>query len=322
MKKFFILTMLAVVLSGCAKKEEEASVKIALDWIPNTNHTGLYVALEKGYYAENGLNVSILEPPEDGAVPLMASGNADFAISYQEEIAAALSSDTPLPVVSVAAIIEHNTSGIISLKENNILGPKDIENHSCATWNTPVEQAILKDVITKDGGDFNNVNLIPLNVTDVITALQTDIDAVWIYYAWDGVATELAGLDTNYFYFKDIDKDLDFYTPVIAANENYLKNNSETAKKFLEATKKGYIYATENPEEAAIIIVKHAPEIDLDLAIKSQEYLASQYATDKNKWGEIDINRWDAFFDWLYNNGVIEKKLNSGQGFTNEYLPK
>jgi ABC-type nitrate/sulfonate/bicarbonate transport system substrate-binding protein len=326
-----LLTIVLMVLglagcnqTGAQKPTQETTEKITfvLDWTPNTNHTGLYVAKELGYFKEAGLEVDIIQPPEGGALPLVAAGKAQFAVSFQEEIAAAMTSNSPLDVVAVGTILQHNTSGIISLKEDKIKSPKDMENKVYATWDTPVEKAILKQVITKDGGNYDKVKMIPSTVTDIISALKSDVDAVWIYYGWDGVATQVKGLETNFFAFKDIDPVLDFYTPVIAASNTYLSKNGETAKKFLTATAKGYEYAIEKPEEAAKILVKHAPEVDLSLATASQKYLANQYKAEVKQWGYIDQKRWDNFYTWMFENQLIPKKLDAGTGFTNAYLPK
>ncbi|HHV65182.1 MAG TPA: ABC transporter substrate-binding protein [Peptococcaceae bacterium] len=333
MKKIFVFMvalLLLFSLAGCGAQpqesipnsEEKVKISFVLDWTPNTNHTGLYVAKDQGYFAEAGLEVEIIQPPEGGALPLVAAGKAEFCVSFQEEIAAALTSNNPLNVTAVGTILQHNTSGIISLKEKGILGPKDMENKIYASWDTPIEKAILKQVITKDGGDYSKVKMVPNTVTDVISALQTDVDTVWIYYGWDGIAAEVKGLDTNFFAFKDIDPVLDFYTPVIAASPAYLEKNEETAKKFLSAVARGYEYAIENPEKAAEILVKYAPEVDLEIAIASQKYLAGQYKAEVERWGYIDPGRWDNFYAWMYENELISKKLEPGTGFTNKYLPE
>jgi len=330
MKKFLSIVIAGLmVLTGCAKEKapdntaerKNEKVTVVLDWTPNTNHTGMYVALEKGYYKDAGLDVEIVQPPEGGALQLVAAGKAQFAVSFQEEIGPALSSNNPLPVVAVASIIDHNVSGLISLKKTGIESPKDLEGKRYASWDTPFEKAILSEIVEADGGDFSKVKLIPNTVTDVITALQTDIDVVWIYYGWDGVATELKGLETNYIAFRDINPIFDFYTPVLATSEKYLKENGSQAKKFLEATAKGYEFAIANPEEAAEILVKNAPEVDIELAKKSQIFLAKEYKAEKNQWGTIEESRWKTFYSWMYEKGLLEKDLKS-EGFTNEYLPK
>lgn len=329
-KRIFALLMAAAciltVFAGCTKDEKDPGAQaktkltVVLDWTPNTNHTGLYVAQKNGYFADNGLEVTIEQPPEDGAEALVASGKAQFGVSFQENVASALTADSPLPVTAVAALIQHNTSGIISLKKNNITSPKDMAGHSYASWSTPIEKAILKDVIEKDGGDFSKVKMIYNSATDVVTALQTNIDTVWIYYAWDGIATEVKGLDTNYFAFKDINPALDFYTPILIANDSFLKEHPDQAKAFLKAARLGYEYSIEHPEEAAAILCEYAPETDKEIAVASQKYLASQYKAEVERWGEFDQKRWDTFYDWLYENKVIAKEIPDGKGFTNDYL--
>lgn len=338
MKKIFkvlLPALLTVFALSCGNREKEKTgetaggksetpskkVSIVLDWTPNTNHTGLFVAKELGYFKDEGLeNVEIVQPPEGSTTALIGAGGAQFGISFQDTLAKSFASETPVPVTAVAGIIQHNTSGIISLKSKGIDTPKKLEDNKYATWDDEIEKAILKKIITDDGGDYGKVKMIPNTVTDVVTALQTDIDAVWVYYAWDGVATKLAGLETNFLNFADYGKELDYYSPVIIANNDYLKNNPEEARKVLRAIRKGYEYAISNPEEAARILVKNAPELKMELAVESQKWLADKYKADAPEWGMIDQNRWDGFYRWLFENNLISREIPQGTGFSNDYL--
>ena len=223
-KKIIALSLTAALLlglTGCGKAKKNSDDKamkditLVLDWTPNTNHTGFYVALSEGYYEEAGLNVTIIQPPEDGATMMVASGDAEFGIDFQDYLAPVYTSEDDIPVTAVAAIIQHNTSGIISLKEDGIESPKGLEGKNYATWSLPVEQAMIKNIVEADGGDYSKVKLIPEYVTDEVAALKQDIDAIWVYYAWAGIATQIAGLDTNMIYFKDITPEFDYYSPVI-----------------------------------------------------------------------------------------------------------
>lgn len=324
MKKNIVILcvlLVGVMLSSCAKKDED-KITIVLDWTPNTNHTGFYVAQEKGYFKDAGLTVEIVQPPEGGATVLVASGKAQFGIDFQDSIAPAFSTDQPLPVTAVATLIQHNTSGIISLKGNGIHTPKGMSNKTYATWDSPIEKAMIELVVTADGGDYDTINMVPSMVTDVITALKTDVDAIWVFYAWDGIATKVKGVETDYFAFKDIDPVLDYYSPILVGNNEYLKSNEENAKAFLKAVAKGYEFAISNPEEAATILVKANPELDIELVKESQKWLADQYKAEIAQWGYIDQERWDSFYNWLFQNGLISKEIPSGFGFTNKYLAK
>jgi ABC-type nitrate/sulfonate/bicarbonate transport system substrate-binding protein len=297
-------------------------ITFLLDWTPNTNHTGIYAAQKLGYYAEAGLDVEIIQPTESTALALVAAGKADFCVSFQEEIAAALTSGSPLPVTAIAALIQHNTSGIISLAAKNIRSPKDMMNHKYASWDMPIEKAIINSLVTADGGDPGQVIMIPNTVTDVVTALQTDIDMVWIYYAWDGIATELAGLQTNFIDFGKSNPALDYYTPVLAASTDYLARHPDTARAFLAATARGYEYAIANPDAAADILLAAAPELDPALVRRSQTWLANRYKAEVSRWGEIDQNRWDRFYAWMFENKLISRAIAPGEGFTNDFLAR
>lgn len=330
-KKLLALGMTVVlamsVLTGCAGKTDDVSgglekVRIVLDWTPNTNHTGLYVADQLGYFKDAGLEVEIMQPPEGSSTSLVGAKGAEFGISFQDTLAPTYASDNAIPVTAVAAIIQHNTSGIISLKENGIDSPEKLAGHSYATWDSPIELAIIRKIVEDNGGTFEDIELIPNTVTDVVTGLQTDIDSVWVFYAWDGIATRIAGLETNYLNFADYGVELDFYSPVIIANNEYLEKNPETAKKFLNAVRLGYEYSIENPEEAADILVKEVPELDETLVKESQIWLATQYKAEVEQWGYIDLERWDGFYSWLYENSLIEQEIPSGTGFSNDYLSK
>jgi ABC-type nitrate/sulfonate/bicarbonate transport system substrate-binding protein len=302
-------------------KKDSDTIRVLLDWTPNTNHTGLFVALEKGWFAEEGLSVSITQPPEDESLVLLALGRAEFAISFQESMGPAIAKDRDaLPVTAVAAIISHNTSGIMSLTENNILRPADLSGRRFASWETPLVTAVVRHIVENDGGDFNTVRMIPNWATDAVSALRTDVDAVWVYYAWDGIAAEVMGVEFNYMDLGLLDSTLDFYTPILVANNRWISENPEKAKKFMSAVSRGYDFAKENPVEAAEILLKHAPELDRQLVLRSQEYLAARYQGSANRWGEIDPDRWGGFYHWMFEQDLLEKDIGSG-GFTNEFLP-
>ena len=330
MKRLFalLLTVIFVLgLAGCgstAGKQEDNTITIVLDWTPNTNHTGIFVAQAKGYFEDAGLKVNIVQPPEDGAVTLVASGKAQFGVSFQDSLAPAFVGDAALPVTAVAAVIQHNTSGIISRAGEGMHTPKGLEGKKYATWDLPVEKATMEHVVKADGGDFSKVELIPSTVTDEVSALQSgSVDAIWIFYGWAGIACEVAGLETDYFAFADIDPVFDFYSPVVIANDGYLSDHPDTARAFLAALAKGYEFAVENPEEAAAILMEAAPELGSNekLVVESQKYLSQQYIADASRWGEFDAARWDGFYTWLNENGLVEEEIPAGAGFTNDYLP-
>ncbi|MFL8711615.1 ABC transporter substrate-binding protein [Clostridioides sp. GD02377] len=334
-KKLGILGLVSVftlvTITGCSsnndkdksstKDDSSKKVTMVLDWTPNTNHTGLFVALDKGYYKEEGLDVEIVQPPESGAETLVATGKADFGISYQEQVTYAKTSEDPLPIKAVAAVIQHNTSGFASPKEKNITTAKDFEEKTYGGWGSPSEEAVFKAVMKKNGADFNKLKIVNTGQDDFFAAMKT-VDFAWIFEGWDAVKASLIDYDLNFIPVKDLDERLDYYTPLIISNETVLKDNPELAKKFLKATTKGYEYAIKNPEDAAKILIKHAPEVDEKLALKSQEYLASKYKDDAPRWGEMKDSVWNNYTSFLKEYKLIDKDMKASDAYTNEFLPQ
>lgn len=315
------------ILSGCTSNQttEQTTLKkvtVILDWVPNTNHTGLYVAKDKGYYKEQGLDVTIIQPSEGSTASLIAAGKGEFGISYQEEVTMARTAKEPLPIKAIAAVIQHNTSGFASPADKNIKTPKDFQGKTYGGWGSPSESAILKAVMEKDGGDFSKLKIVDVGSEDFFAATKKNVDLEWIFYGWTGIQAKLQNVPLNYIELRKLNSDLDYYTPVIISSESTLKNDPELAKKFLKATSKGYEYSINNPEESAKILVKNAPETDETLAIESQKYLKDQYKAEAPRWGEMKQSVWDNYTKFLFTRGLIPKNMDSKEAFTNEYLPK
>ena len=327
----------AGLLAGCAPQPQGGSgqpdapaaeaegltpVTVVLDYTPNTNHTGLYVALDQGLYAERGLDVSIVQPPEDGADTLVASGRAQLGVSYQDWMANYLGSDDPLPVTAVAALVQHNTSGLLSRAGEGLTRPAALAGKRYGTLDVATEQAIVRALVEADGGDWDEVALVPANSTDEVTGLRADqFDAIWCFEAWAGQNAKVQDYPVDYFAFRDIDPRFDYYTPVIVANDTFLAEQPDTVRRFLDATARGYLYASEHVDEAADILVEAAPEVDPELARASQEYLADKYVADAPRWGYIDPERWASFYTWMNDQGLTAERLDPEGGFTNDYLP-
>lgn len=318
-----------MMLSGCSSKANEGTsnndlekVKLILDWTPNTNHTGIYVAKEKGYYEELGLDVEIIQPSEGSSLQLVAAGKGDFAISYQEDLTYARTSDNPLPVKAIAAIIQHNTSGFASPKEKGIETAKDFEGKVYGGWGGPTEEPILQAVMEKNGADVSKLKIVDVGTEDFFIATKNNIDFEWVFEGWTNIEAKLRGFDINYIPLRELDSALDYYTPIIAAAEDTLSNKKDMTKKFMEATAKGYEYAIENPEDSAKILVSKVPEIDEDLAIESQKYLAGEYKSDATTWGEMKDSVWDNYTDFLFSRNLINRDMEASEAYTNEFLSK
>ncbi len=319
MKKFLILIIILALLTACGgKKEELSKVLVTLDWTPNTNHTGLYVAKDKGFYKDLGLDVEIVQPSSGTAEQLVATDKAQFGVSYQESVTFARLEE--VPVVSIAAVIQHNTSGFAALSTKGIKTPKEFEGKKYGGWGSPIEKATLKALMDSVGADVEKVDILSSGATDFFASSKKDIDFAWIFAGWTGIEAKLKGIDIDYISLKDFAPELDYYTPVIITSEKNISENKELVEKFMQATKKGYEFAMKNPEESAEILLKNAPELDKDLVIESQKFLAGEYQAEANSWGIQKKSVWDMYTDWLFANGLIEKKIDTEKAFTNEFI--
>jgi len=217
--------------AGCVNLKK---VDFLLDWVPNTNHTGLYVAKEKGYFTEEGIDLDIKQPANESTSDLVINNKAPMGVYFQDYMASKLAKGAP--ITAVAAIIENNTSGIITNKKLNINSPKELAGHKYGTWDIPIELNMLQFIMEKDGGDFSKVELVPNTDDNSITPLSNGVfDAAPVYYAWDKIMGDSLGIETNFFYYKDYAPELNFYSPVIIANNDYLKDNKNiplTAKEY------------------------------------------------------------------------------------------
>ena len=329
MKKILVLLLAVMLLPVVPAGADDAAltpVVFCLDWTPNTNHTGVYAAQALGYYREAGLDVKIVQPPEDGATLMCAAGQAQFSVTAQDSLAAALDRDEPLGVTAVAAILQHNTSGILARAGEGMDSPKGMEGKVYSTWESPVELAMLRWCMEKEGADFDKVRLIPNNITDEPAALAArQTDSVWVFYGWGGIGAELRQISCDYWDFASLGSELDYYTPVILGNNDFLRNSPETARAFLDATARGYRYAAEHPQEAADMLIAgdstRSLEDSRELVYASQEWISAQYIADASDWGVLDPERWDAFYGWLYENELTAHDLR-GTGYSNDYLPK
>lgn len=297
-------------------------VTFMLDYTPNTNHSGIYLAKEKGWYRDAGIEIDIIQPAATGIEQAVAAGRAQFAVSFQENVIPARAQG--VPVVSVAAVIQHNTSSLLSLAADNIKRPRDLEGKTYGGYGGPLETALVKKLVSCDGGNPEKVKFVELGEVDYLVGMeQGRFDFAWIFDGWDGVRiTEITKQDVNVLRFIDYAACIpDWYTPIIITSEKVLKEDGDLARRFMAATARGYEYAIDHPSEAADALLKNAPETDATLARASAAYLASRYADKGSKWGRQDERTWVRFENFLREAKLTDKPVDVSQAFTNDLLP-
>ena len=306
-----------------AQADERTPVTVMLDWTPNTNHTGFYAAQALGFYDEANLDVTIQEPTDLLVEAVVADGLAQFGVSYQEFTTYALAEGQP--VVSLAAIIQHNTSGFMTLAESYPLDrPADMAGLRYGGFGQPdLEMAVIDALLVCDEAAPGSVEYVDVGYVDVIPLMERDrIDLVWLFYAWAGMDAELRGVDLNGIMLMDYTDCMpDYYTPILITGQDMITDQPDVVAAFVQATARGYAYAITNPTEAAGMLLEAAPELDADLVHASVEWLAPQFQADAARWGQQSESVWQGYSDFLVDNGILETSIDVTAAYTNDFLP-
>ncbi len=321
-----ILVNLTLVLPACVKEPDQTTkaltpVKFLLDWVPNTNHTGIFVAKVNGYFKEAGLDVDIIQPGEVYPEAAVASGTADFGISFQESVTLARANN--VPIVSIAAVIQHNTSGFASPAALNVTSPAGFEGLRYGSFASAFEAPTLKALMKSSGSDFSKLKIVETGFSDPLALIAAkQIDLAWIFYGWQGFQAQQQGIPLNVVMMKDyLDYIPDYYTPVVITSEDTIAKKPELVKAFMKALFRGYDFAIRNPEQAAGILLDQVPELDSATVKASQNWISQQYQAEATRWGEQKESVWQNYTDWIVRQGILSSPISVQAAFTNQFLP-
>jgi ABC-type nitrate/sulfonate/bicarbonate transport system substrate-binding protein len=315
---------LVLPLAGCGRSATPVGLRpvtLMLDWTPNTNHNGIYLAKARGWYQQAGIDLTIIQPGETGSLAPLAAGKADVAVSVAEEVLPARAEG--LPVVSIAAIIQHNTSSLLALSSSGIRRPKDLEGHTYGGFGGALEHALVDSLVRCDGGDPAKVRYVPAGNTDYRLGLaRKTYDVVWIFDGWDGLRLgQLGSLGVTTMPFASYSRCVpDWYTPVLVANEVKLARDPSLVAAFMKATSRGYAEAMRDPDAASTALLTAVPELDAKLVGVSSKYLATRYAASPAAWGQQDPAVWSRFAAFLTTTKVITGDAKVAGAFTNSFL--
>jgi len=331
--------LLPLLLAGCIGQSSApsksydgpvAKVSLALDWTPNTNHTGIYAALANGYYAANGITLTI-KPYSSSIYPeqLVATNQAEFGISFPESITTFRAQGEP--IVSIAAIIQNNTSALVSLKSSGLDTVASLAGKRYAGFGAPYEQPVISEMLSCAGASSTSFQNITTQI-DPIEALKSgQFDFAWIYQGWEGIEAQEQGVALNVFPLNN-GCIPNYSSPVIISNEQLIKNHPDVIKRFLKATAQGYEYAIQHPMDAAKLLIQQAPKGSFDdpqLVYDSQAYLSPLYAAGAPCWGQQTLAKWTDYPRFMFmhhaiqdaNGNAITKEPNYAAAFTNSLLP-
>lgn len=321
-----------LILAACGDGEEEArapaTVKLALDWFPNTNHTGFYVADQKGFYEDAGIKLEILPYSGTAADTLAGSGQANCAISFHDFLTFSRSSG--LPLKGVMAILQHAVlQVVVRADRDDIQSPKDLDGKKYGGFGLPYEEPLVRTIIQNAGGkgEFENVTL-QTAAYEAVYGGQVDF-SIW-FATWEAIENQLRNRPAKTWDLTDYGLP-DFYSTILVCNENWLQANGDVAKAFIQASKKGWEFAAENPREAAQILIDANPGTftEPELVFRSAELQAEKYLLDENgEFGKFTLEKWTPYARFLFEEGIltdaegnpITEEPDWSEYFTNEFL--
>jgi ABC-type nitrate/sulfonate/bicarbonate transport system substrate-binding protein len=307
-----------------------STVRLALDWTPNTDHTGFFVARHRGGYAAAGINLQILPYATSAPETLLAAHQAECGISFQDSLtfAVAAGADT----VSVAAILQRTASAIGVLADSPITRPRDLDGKTYAGFGYPNEVPTLKAVIRADGGK-GEFTVATLDSAAYEALYSHKADFTIPFTAWEGVEAEMRGIQLRYFAFSDYGFP-EFYQVVLACDRQWLEKEPDAARRFVAATVQGFQFAADHPDDAAADLISENPGVfdaNPDLPKRSQEFLAQKrlLVDDAGRFGTQALERWTGYSSFLAAQGLLvdsagkplPKPLDYSALFTNDFLP-
>ncbi len=325
MRRLLILAaaLAALLLAACGGDEELRPVTLMLNWTPNNHHAGIYAAQANGWYEEEGIDLTIIEPAAAGADAVVASGSAQFGISQAESLLPARLGGAD--VVAIAALLYYNDSSLMALADEGITRPKDFEGKTYGGYGGSLEKELIDTLVACDGGDPSLVEFVEVGNIDYLGGMDQDrFDFVWVFEGWDALrARELEGRAlSSVLFFDHTDCIPDWYTPILITSRDLIEDDPDLVRDFLKATTRGYEHAIGNPQEAAELLLEAAPELDEALVKASADYHATRYRAPGRVWGHQEQAVWERFEAFLREAGLIDAPVDVNEAFTNEFLPE
>ncbi len=331
------LALTGVILGGCATPQPSqptaagagtpgtqqplTQVSVALDWYPWSNHTGLYMAQDKGYYKDVGLDVKIYVPsnPED-VLKLVGSGKDSFGISYEADVLLARSEG--IGVKSIAAMVQRPLNTLMTLKSSGITRPKQLEGKKVGYPGIPGEEAMLATMMEKDGSSIDKVELVNVGYDLVPALIGKKVDAIIGGYAvHEAILAEEQGYPVNVISVTDWGVPR-YYELVMVTSDKMASEQADVVKRFMWATAKGYNDAMKDPAKALELLKKANPEADMKMEEQGSKILMPLWMDNVTTYGWQEKDRWQNFEQWMRSKGLLTKDVNVDDAYTNDFLTK
>lgn len=302
-----------------ADAQEPIPVSVALDWYPNANHAGLFLAQARGYFAAEGLDV-VVETPADPTLVLqtVGAGRDTFGISYQTDVLLARAQD--VPVVSVAALVQRPLLGVMSLADAGIARPRDLVGKSVGFPGLPSQEAFLATMLEADGARLEDVDLVNVGFDLVPAVVSGRVDAAMgAYWTHETILAGRAGYAVDLLRVEDWGIP-PYYELVLVAGEETVASEVVTVRAFLRAVQRGYVEAAADPEAALDALAAASPELDRDVEAAGLALLAPAWTDGVPTVGVQERVRWTDFAAWMAERSLIPPDLDVDAAFTSDLI--
>ena len=307
-------------LPATAQATELIKVSFALDWFPNSNHAGIYEAVERGFFVDEGLDVNIYVPGDPSVVlSTIAAGQDDFGVSYQSVLLQARSEG--VPVVSVTGIVQHPLNSVMALEKSGITRPGDLKGKKVGFPGIVTDEGLLAAMLAVDGLTLDDVQMVNVGF-DLTTALASGaVDAiVGAYWTHESILLEQEGFDVTVLRMEEWGVP-DFYELIIAVSEDTIANRPDVVQSFVNALQRGHEAAIADPQGSITTLIKHNPDTVVeDLEREGIERVIPMWTEGAPEFGWQEAERWEAFTAWMKDQGLVSTDLDAAAAFTNEFV--
>jgi putative hydroxymethylpyrimidine transport system substrate-binding protein len=321
MKKLVLLVaILASIAIGACANSEPDDVVVTLDWFQNANHAGVYEAVDKGYFDDENLNVTV-EPPADPAaiLGLVASGDSDFAFYYQPDLLQARQEG--IPVVAVAGIVQRPLNSIMALKSSGIETPADLAGKKIGTPGLPWNEAMLTTMLEADGASRDDVEVIDVGWAVSQALMAGTVDAIiGVYWTYESIIMDNEGFESNVLYPHEWGVP-SYYELVLVTSEDNVENNPELVEKFVRAFNKGYAQAADDPQGSIDTLLSLNPDAEIDEPTDRAgvELLAPLWKSEGAPVGSFDDSRWASLVDWMKSQDLLDDSLVAADAYDSSF---
>ncbi|MDA1280385.1 MAG: ABC transporter substrate-binding protein [Chloroflexi bacterium] len=298
-------------------------VVLTLDWFPNANHAGIYEAVERGYFADAGLNVSVVPPADPSAIlSLVAGGHSDFGMFYQPDLMQARNAG--VPVIAVAGVVQRPLNSMMALKSSGIDRPGKLAGKKVGYPGIPWNEAMLTTMLEADGLSRGDVELVDVGFALTQALLAGTVDAVvGAYWTHELIVLENEGYEANVILPDDWGVPT-YYELILVVSEKTVRDRPEMVKKFVQAFSRGYQQALADPQGSIDTMLRMNPDAQIDEAVDRAgvELIVPLWESETQPFGSLAPERWSSFADWMKSRDLVDDSLQPTAAYDSSFAVK